>query len=555
MTYRKDPFHDQRTLLSGRSVNSVLDIGANIGDTTAAYRSVFPEAVIYGFEPFPVAFDKYRRRFEGDRLVRPIRLAAAREAGTSRFYVNQNNVTNSCLPAAKGARYWVESAGDIELITSLQVPSTTLDDFCRQQGIGEIQILKMDIQGGELHALEGATEKLSKGSILLVYTELLFVPLYEGQAFFYEIARFLSQYGYTLFDVYNCTHGPNAKLKWADGLFLSPQVTASQIDANSYNQPARGTSNQIAHALGYGRIIPVSFRSGAAARAQAQKGERELWDRSLRARRPAITDEGFDMPGFVGHYYMWPEEYGLLAKYVDLTQGDYLEIGTMCGIIAMSFAVRYPQRNFYCVDAFCPGHATIAGNKQAFLQNLRDHDLKNVTLIEEDSRTAVPKIAHRFDIVVIDANHAYEYVLADALNSWPLLAPGGVMVFHDYGCVEETTRAVEDFLSQTGARLVEAASCLAVVCGPAQRTSTGEGGARDESAAFGEPTEALQQEFARLTHEKRELEVLWDGVQNSAGWRMLNKWRAMRDRLVPPGTFRRKVYDSFTGTLLDRQKV
>ena len=105
---------------------------------------------------------------------------------------------------------------------------------------------------------------------------------------------------------------------------------------------------------------------------------------------------------------MWPEEYSLLAKYVDLTQGDYLEVGSMCGIIAMSFALKYPERNFYCVDAFCAGHATIGGNKQAFLQNLQNHNLQNVSLIEEDSRTAVPKIAHRFDVALIDANHAYD---------------------------------------------------------------------------------------------------------------------------------------------------
>ena len=74
MTHKKDPFQDQQALLSGRSVISILDIGANIGDITAAYRSVFPEAVIYGFEPFPAAFDQYRRRFEGNRFVRPISL-------------------------------------------------------------------------------------------------------------------------------------------------------------------------------------------------------------------------------------------------------------------------------------------------------------------------------------------------------------------------------------------------------------------------------------------------------------------------------------------------
>jgi hypothetical protein len=225
----------------------------------------------------------------------------------------------------------------------------------------------------------------------------------------------------------------------------------------------------------------------------------------------------------------------------------------MCGIIAMSFAVKYPQRKFFCVDAFCPGHATIAGNKQAFLQNLRDHHLQNVTLIEEDSRAAVPKIAHRFDIALIDANHAYEYVLADALNSWPLLAPGGFLVFHDYGCVPETTRAVEDFLSQTGARLVEAATCLAVVCKPAQ---PGPAGGESQSAEMDElqkQVAALQRQCDGLSQEKRELETVWETVQGSAGWRLLNRWRRVREQLAPPESLRRRLYDSVIGTLRKRK--
>jgi FkbM family methyltransferase len=564
-TNRKDPFQDQRMLLSRRSVNSILDVGSNIGDTTAVYRSLFPEAVIYGFEPFPPAFDQYCRRFQRDRLVRPVRLAAAREAGTAQLYVNQNNVTNSCLPAAEEARSWAERAGDIELITSLQVSSTTVDDFRRQNGIGEIQILKMDIQGGELRALEGATESLSQGAILLVYTELLFVPLYEAQAFFYEVAMFLSRYGYTLFDVYNGTHDQSGQLKWADGLFLSPQVRASQINAkrstssmqdpshlwDAYNQPTRSTSNQLTYAGGCGRTTTVSSSSGVALRGHSPTARRELWDRSLRARRPAITDDGFDMPGFAGHYYMWPEEYSLLSKYVDLTQGDYLEIGSMCGIIAISFATRYPQRSFYCIDAFCPGYATIGGNKQAFLENLRNHNLRNVTLLEEDSRTAVPKIGHRFEIALIDANHAYEYVLADALNTWPLLAPGGFMAFHDYGCVEETTSAVEDFLSQTGARLVEVASGLAVVCKPSQPAAKEE--QPDETTELRSQIAALERHCATLNQEKSELETMLQAIQGSAGWRLLNSWRRVRDRIVPPASFRRKVYDSVIGTLRGRR--
>jgi hypothetical protein len=319
------------------------------------------------------------------------------------------------------------------------------------------------------------------------------------------------------------------------------------------DKPSIMIVDQAAQTAGCGRTTLVSSPSGIAAREQAQKGERDLWDRNLRARRPAITDDGFDMPGFAGHYYMWPEEYFLLSKYVDLTQGDYLEIGSMCGIIAMSFAMRYPQRNFYCVDAFCPGHATIGGNKQAFLKNCLDHNLKNVMLIEEDSRTAVPKIAHHFDIALIDANHAYEYVLADALNSWPLVTPGGFMAFHDYGCVEEATRAVEDFLSQTGARLVEAASGLAVICKRAQPASATEGAEQDEADELRKQVAALEEQCASLNQEKSEREMMLQAIQQSAGWRLLNAWRRVRERIAPPATLRRKVYDSVTGTLRDRR--
>ncbi len=93
------------------------------------------------------------------------------------------------------------------------------------------------------------------------------------------------------------------------------------------------------------------------------------------------------------------------------------------------------------------------------MQNLREHDLRNVFLVEGDSLKVVPKLSRTFDSVLIDGNHAYEHVLGDALNSWRLMAPGSFLAFHDYDCVEQTTRAVDDFLLQTGVRLVEVASC------------------------------------------------------------------------------------------------
>ena len=290
----------------------------------------------------------------------------------------------------------------------------------------------------------------------------------------------------------------------------------------------------------------------AAVQAHA-KPRRELWDRSLRARRPAINDDGFDMPGFVGHYYMWPEEYTLLAKYVALTRGDYLEIGSMCGIIGISLARSHPKRNFVCVDNFSAGHATIGGNRDAFLENLSKHELRNVSLVEGDSLKVVPNLNQNFDVVFIDANHAYEHVLGDALNSWPLLAPGGFMAFHDYGCVEQTTQAVQDFLLQTGARLVEVVTCLAIACKPTQENSDRLSESqteveesqelRSQILAMRTTIEAQQQQIVTLEQENHSLDILRQAVENSAGWRLLNSWRYVRGRLAPPESLRRKLYD------------
>jgi FkbM family methyltransferase len=53
-----------------------------------------------------------------------------------------------------------------------------------------------------------------------------------------------------------------------------------------------------------------------------------------------------------------------------------------------------------------------------------------------------------------------------------------------------------------------------------------------------------EEETARLISEKRELDVLWWQVQNSASWRMLNRWRRLRNRLAPEGSWHRRFYES-----------
>lgn len=225
----KHEFYDQRMLLSDRQGLTIFDVGGHVGETVARYKRMFPKATIYSFEPFPESFEKLRARFQRDRSIKPIRAAVSDKVGTTELYVNQLSETNSLFPyPVCGRRYYPKKA---ETVTNIQVPATTIDDFCGKHSISEVDILKMDIQGAELMALRGAAEKLKQGLIQLIYTEVMFVRHYEEGAMFQEISNFLAAYDYTLFDIYSTFHARNGQLGYGDAVFVSRRIRGEVLDS------------------------------------------------------------------------------------------------------------------------------------------------------------------------------------------------------------------------------------------------------------------------------------------------------------------------------------
>ncbi len=49
------------------------------------------------------------------------------------------------------------------------------------------------------------------------------------------------------------------------------------------------------------------------------------------------------------------------------------------------------------------------------------------------------------DLVFIDGNRQYEYVMSDSENGRRMLRPGGLLVWHDYNYADSVTDAVDDF--------------------------------------------------------------------------------------------------------------
>ncbi len=72
------------------------------------------------------------------------------------------------------------------------------------------------------------------------------------------------------------------------------------------------------------------------------------------------------------------------------------------------------------------------------------------SLVEGHSPDVLPEVVRqaggRFDLVLVDGDHTYEGVLADAEGVLPCVQPGGYILFHD-GFHADVKRAIDEFVA------------------------------------------------------------------------------------------------------------
>ena len=84
-----------------------------------------------------------------------------------------------------------------------------------------IDILKLDLQGGELDALKSAKNLFERGLIKTVLCEFMIINTYQDQASWVELARNIENYGLRLFNLYQKQYY-NGQMIQTDLLFIHP---------------------------------------------------------------------------------------------------------------------------------------------------------------------------------------------------------------------------------------------------------------------------------------------------------------------------------------------
>ena len=186
-------------------IETIYDIGANVGTWSLLAKAVFPKASIQAFEPLESCRAAFLRNTAPVHGIDFHEVALGPDDRVATMHVGAVTDTSSLLPPCGHAER--ERTAGCELLVR------SLDAFVVANRLPEPDLLKLDVQGYELEVLKGTPKMLQRAKAVLC--EVSFVPLYKGQCLFADVVTFMSLAGFSL---------------WAFGLETRTGVALEQTD-------------------------------------------------------------------------------------------------------------------------------------------------------------------------------------------------------------------------------------------------------------------------------------------------------------------------------------
>ena len=169
-----------------------VDIGASIGQYTYNANLIMRNGRIDSYEAEPVRFKKLREncgKWQSSRsnILLAHHAAVAKSSGAIIFHTTQSSISGGIFP--NRLDHLDESARASVNWTTIEVPAVSLDDL---YGNAPPDFIKMDIEGAEGEALQGAIRLLRKRRT----TWLIELHGFEGGWKPGEVIFFMREHGY-----------------------------------------------------------------------------------------------------------------------------------------------------------------------------------------------------------------------------------------------------------------------------------------------------------------------------------------------------------------------
>jgi FkbM family methyltransferase len=191
----------------GLGIRAAVDGGAADGSWTREFRRVYPDADVLCIEPRAACSGALQRLTDEVPHVRYAAVCIGSREGT--IEINEHGDQTSTFDNSVGQRFG----------TPRTCRMTRLDDLVEESGLRSPDLIKLDLQGGELEALRGATRCLELAQVLLLEVSLL--PFQKDAPLLHDIVSFCHDHGFHVYDISGLWHRPlDGALAQGDLMFL-----------------------------------------------------------------------------------------------------------------------------------------------------------------------------------------------------------------------------------------------------------------------------------------------------------------------------------------------
>lgn len=140
-------------------VNTIVDLGAHIGLASLYFAILFPKSRLLSVEPVPDNFKLLKKNCEMNGVYPTLKNnCIGTEKGTARIHLNASSNRHSLFGGVSRA----------EVDSSIEVGMITMNDLITENGINEIDILKVDIEGEEIELFSEYKSWMSKVRSIII---------------------------------------------------------------------------------------------------------------------------------------------------------------------------------------------------------------------------------------------------------------------------------------------------------------------------------------------------------------------------------------------------
>lgn len=199
-----------------RNFRTVLDVGAYQGKFVRDIININSNILFHCFEPTSESYQFLLNKYRKFPRIKINNFAVSNVSGLGVLNINAYTETNSLLES-------ISVNETINLLTKKcsteNVVIINLTEYCVNNNIHEIDLIKIDTQGNSYNVLLGLELFLKEKKVEYLYVEAEFVEIYKNEKLFSEIEILMRTYGYSIMNLYNLNYLSNGQLAWCDILF------------------------------------------------------------------------------------------------------------------------------------------------------------------------------------------------------------------------------------------------------------------------------------------------------------------------------------------------